>query len=289
MKIIKSLVLFILFTTSTVFAQSSNSLLWEVSGKGLSKPSYLFGTYHFAGKSFLDSLTIASQKLQSAEAVVGELIIDPALATKLVPHMMLTNNSLDKILSPADYELVASVFNKYSGMDLKLFNALKPAAVQMMMMQYLAPKSATETNPALDQYVQDYGKSKNLPVIGLEEMEDQVTVLFGATLERQAEVLVKIAKDPQKNIAEANKLYTHFKDQNLKELEKLILENPDTTQEELDKMLKHRNEKWMLKLPEIMAKQSAFIAVGAAHLITKDGLVELLKKAGYTVKPIKSL
>ena len=38
-----------------------------------------------------------------------------------------------------------------------------------------------------------------------------------------------------------------------------------------------------------MEKHQAFIAVGAAHLITKDGLIELLKKAGYTVKPMKSL
>src|SRR5258708_34300939 len=29
-----------------VFSQTTHTLLWEISGKGLSKPSYLFGTMH---------------------------------------------------------------------------------------------------------------------------------------------------------------------------------------------------------------------------------------------------
>ncbi len=288
-KFLKTLVLFVFLASSTVFAQQTNTLLWEVSGKGLKKPSYLFGTYHFAGKNFLDSLSIASQKLNQAEAVVGELIIDPQLAPKMMPYLVMNNNFLDKLLSAEDYALVSDVFKKYSGMDLKMLNSMKPAAVQTMLLQFMAPKTSSETNPALDQYVQDFGKSKNLPIYGLEELEDQAALLFGSSLERQAEILVKMAKDPQKGIDESNKLFTHYRHQDLAALEKLFLENKDMTKEEMDKMLRIRNEKWVIKLPEIMEKHQAFIAVGAAHLITKDGLIELLKKAGYTVKPMKSL
>lgn len=31
-------------------------LLWKISGNGLSKPSYIIGTYHLAPASFADSI-----------------------------------------------------------------------------------------------------------------------------------------------------------------------------------------------------------------------------------------
>lgn len=52
--------------------------------------------------------------------------------------------------------------------------------------------------------------------------------------------------------------------------------------------MKTRNEKWMKKLPVIMDAGSAFIAVGGGHLIGRYGLLKLLQKAGYTVRPVNT-
>ena len=56
-------IILILFISFQAFAQkgvkkvvNKNSLLWEISGKGLKSPSYLFGTYHLIGQNFLDTL-----------------------------------------------------------------------------------------------------------------------------------------------------------------------------------------------------------------------------------------
>jgi hypothetical protein len=51
-------------------------------------------------------------------------------------------------------------------------------------------------------------------------------------------------------------------------------------------MLDKRNANWVQNLPQIVKEQSAFIAVGAAHLAGDLGVINLLRKAGYTVKPI---
>ena len=53
-----------------------------------------------------------------------------------------------------------------------------------------------------------------------------------------------------------------------------------------DFLLKDRNEKWVQVIPELMRKQSQFIAVGALHLPGPDGVISLLQKQGYTVKPV---
>ncbi len=289
MRIIKYFLICLLSVGLSSHAQqkkSTNTLLWEISGKGLSKPSYLFGTYHFAGKDFIDTMKVLNAKLDQADAVVGELVMDKASATQLLPYMLMKNNFLDKLLTTDEYELVAAYLKKVAGYDLKLFNSMKPATVQLTLLQFTAPKTFTKENPALDQYFQDYGKAKDKKIIGLETAEDQAKVLFGSSLERQKDLLIKGVKEAEKNKAEAQKLYDYYISQNMEKLAPLFTDATDFSQEEMDQLLKNRNEKWMAQLPNLMQSQSLFIAVGAGHLLGKDGLIKGLQAAGYTVKPL---
>ncbi|MES2650834.1 MAG: TraB/GumN family protein [Bacteroidota bacterium] len=266
--------------------KEENSLLWEISGNGLKKNSYLFGTYHFAGKDFIDTMKVLQTKLSMVDVIAGELIIDSSMAMKLMPYMVMKDNFLDKLLTTDQYQLVANYLKKISGYDLKLFNSMKPVAIQMTMMQFTAPKTISPTNPQLDQFFQDYGKTNGKKVIGLEALEEQAAILFGNSLERQKELLLKSVINEEKNKKDGQKLYANYITQNLEELEKLFTTSEDYTQEELDQLLKNRNVKWMAQLPAFMQNQSLFIAVGAGHLIGKDGLIKALKMLGYTVKPL---
>jgi len=58
---------------------SENSLLWKVTGNGLTKPSYLFGTYHFLSNGFVDTLQAVKNAYTASEAVVGELVINSSI------------------------------------------------------------------------------------------------------------------------------------------------------------------------------------------------------------------
>jgi len=265
---------------------TENSLLWEISGNGLEKSSYLFGTYHFAGKDFIDTMKVLQSKLHTVDAVVGELIIDETMIAKLTPYMSMKNNFLDKLLTTAQYKMVAVYLKKVSGYDLALFNSMKPVAVQMTMMQFTAPKTISDSNPALDQYIQDYGKANNKKVIGLETVEDQASILFGNSIERQKELLLKSVVDEEQTKKDGQLLYDYYIAQNLEELAKLFVKSDDYTKDELDRMLKNRNAKWMAQLPTLMQGQSLFIAVGAGHLVGKDGLIRSLKTKGYILKPL---
>lgn len=264
----------------------ANTLLWEISGKDLAKPSYLFGTYHFADKGFVDTMKVVNEKLAAADIVVGELIIDKEMAVKLMPYMILKDNSLDKILNPKEYKLVDDYLKKLGQYNLKMFNMFSPMALQTFILQLTAPKTFSVTNPAIDQYFQDYGKANKKEVIGLETIEEQGQVLFGSSLERQKEMLVKYVKDEKKNKKSGQKIYLDYITQNLTATEKTFTKLDGFTTEEADKLLKNRNIKWMEKLPAIMQNKSLFIAVGAGHLVGKNGLIKGLRAQGYTVKPI---
>jgi len=288
MRIIVWFLIGFLSISSSVKSQkkTDNSLLWEISGNGSQRPSYLFGTYHFAGKEFIDTMKVLQAKLNIADAIVGELIMDNSVVAKLAPYMSMKNNSLDKLLTADQFQLVSAYLKKVAGFDLTLLNSMKPVVVQMTLMQFMAPKTITATNPALDQYIQDYGRANNKKIIGLETVEDQAEILFGHSIERQKELLLKSVVEAEKNSKESQKLYAYYIAQNLEELEQLFIKSDDYSREELDQLLKNRNVKWVAQLPQLMKNQSLFIAVGAGHLVGKDGLITRLRALGYTVKPV---
>lgn len=272
--------------SATAQNKQDQTLLWEISGKDLNKPSYLFGTYHFADKGFIDTMAVLNEKLKNADAVVGELIIDKNVAIKLAPFMMLKGTTLDKVLTPEEYLLVDNYLKQFPNMKLQAFNTFKPIVVQTIILQFTSPKTFTPTNPAIDEYFQTYAKANQKKTLGLETAEDQAAVLFGSPMERQRELLVKYVKESEKNKEEGKKLYQAYISQDLKALEKLFEDTSYYTQAEMDLLLKNRNDKWMAQLPQLMKEQSLFIAVGAGHLVGKDGLIKGLKKLGYSVKPI---
>jgi uncharacterized protein YbaP (TraB family) len=285
------LIVFILLSSieQPCYAQqkkATNTLLWEISGKGLSKPSYLFGTYHFADKGFIDTMKTVNEKLNAADAVVGELIMDSSMAMKLLPYMMLKDKTLDQLFTASEYQLIADYLKKEANFELKNFNLFKPMAVQTIIIQSSAPKTFTESNPAIDQYFQDYGKLHHKQVLALETLEEQAEILFGGTLDRQKELLLKSVKDGEKDKKQSLKIYQLYIAQNLRGLEKFFTSDTSFTPDEMAKLLTNRNAKWITELPSMMQNKSLFIAIGAGHLVGKDGLIKGLQAQGYTVRPL---
>jgi uncharacterized protein YbaP (TraB family) len=283
-----SLMLLFVLAQAVSAQKTENTLLWEISGKDLKKSSYLFGTYHFADKGFIDTMKNVNAKLEESEAIVGELVIDSTLALKVLPYMMLKGTTLDQLLTPADYKLVANELKKVSNYDLNIFNGMNPTAVQLTIMQFSTPKTFTKDNPAIDEYFQIYGKANHKPVYGLETVDEQGKILFGSSLQRQVALLIKSVKESAKNNRQSKELYANYIAQDLEKIAILLKDTGGYTTVEMDEMLKNRNVRWMEKLPVMMRDKSLFIAIGAAHLIGKDGLIKGLQAKGYNVKPLST-
>lgn len=285
--------LIIAVSGNTVAAQSKadspqSGLLWEVGGKGLKQPSYLFGTYHLIGKNFLDTLPGIMRQFSKSNMIVGEVVIgdEMSMAQKLMPMMMLQNNTLDKILTEKEFAETDSFLKAKAGMDLNTLKMMKPASVQLIIVSMLAPKDISPTNPALDMYFQNEAKAANKAVAGLETIEEQGDILFNTPIERQKDMLLKTIRESARMTAESNLLYEKYKKQDLDAIEKSFLENTDYTAAEMDELLAKRNKNWVQKMPEMMSKGSVFFAVGAGHLVGDEGLINLLREAGYTLKPL---
>lgn len=279
-------------------------LLWKVTGKELTKPSYVLGTFHLADVAFVDSIPGLKEALNASEQVYGELdmrklLSDPSQVQQMQLAMMLPKDTtLDSLLTIEQMKRLNEFLKQYLGADLTNpmlapMKQMKPAAISTQIQMVLAMQIAKGFNPQqqFDTYFQNVASEQQKPVGGLETMDYQLRVLYGAPLKRQAELLMCLVDDVdyQKDVLKRT-IDAYYK-QNLEAVHKVMEEKRhntcDSIPEEDNILIYTRNANWASALPALMKTRSTFLAVGCGHLPGERGLISLLQKAGYTVTPIK--
>ena len=124
-------------------------------------------------------------------------------------------------------------------------------------------------------------KESNKSVTGFETLQAQMDFLSKAYSD--AEMITMLQESNDDN---TKKMVQNYIQEDLPELYKDITA-PKVMNEKARKwLLEVRNENWAVKMPDIMKDKSTFFSVGAAHLLGQQGVINLLRKKGYTVKPI---
>jgi len=269
-------------------------LLWKVSGNGLTKSSYLFGTHHLIEKNQIKDFNKILILSGQADAVVGEMdMTDMAsMQAKIMQVAVMPGKNIKDMISTADYTLVDTELKQILGAGLDQLGAFKPIMLETMFSEfvYLRSQNLTKQPEAIDVLFQMNAKENHKKVVGLETIEQQAAIMFDSlSLNRQAEILVKSVKEKQKEIDLIKKLNEYYLAGDLKKLSALDNEDDDMSPAEKKPMYENRNADWMKQIPALLSKQSCFIAVGCMHLVGETGLIEQLKKSGYKVEGIVNL
>lgn len=100
-------------------------------------------------------------------------------------------------------------------------------------------------------------------------------------------MLLASLKDPRKADKSMEELMTQYMNQDLDGIYKSMMayEAPETFNQAL---ILQRNKVMVQRIPKLIKKQSAFIAIGAAHLPGEAGVIQLLSRQGYKVRPVVS-
>lgn len=273
---------------------ASAQVLYKVEGNGMKNPSYIFGTHHLAPISVIEEFG-ATGPFNESQQVVGEIDMTQdqmSIGMSMQPHMMApADSTLSKVISPEDYVVINEEFKKWSpmpGMDLSMLEAMKPMAVTTIVATGMAASCMPDFNPAeqLDTYFQIQGKTAGKSIVPLETVEHQATVLFDTTpISFQADALVEMLKDSGKAIQSTKDLTEAYMAQDLGKMLQLS-EKDDEHPEFMIALLDRRNADWLTKLPAIMNEATSFIAVGALHLAGDKGIIEGLRKLGYTLTAV---
>ena len=283
------------FVAMCVWCSVGAQLLWEVSGNGLPYKSYLFGTHHLMSASYLDSVQGVYRAFNACRAVVGEVAVDdPTLLKKMTDGARMPNYiTMRELFSASDYLRVDSALRSVLGMGLTELAGLKPAMISnLYALELYRQQQPTQSDDwQLDSFFQQVAAQKNIPIVGLETVDEQIALLYNAqTLQRQAFLLVGAVEQSADAAADMAKLNRLYRQGDLDGL--LAFYNSDTTQyaptqQEKFGMIDERNDAWARRLPQLMHERPCFVAVGALHLAGENGLINLLRRAGYKVKPVK--
>ena len=297
MNTMKKTLLFALLFCITLGAKAQ--LLWKISGNGLDRPSYVIGTHHLAPLSIKDSIASLQQVIDQTEQVYGELVMEdatnPESVMKMQQAMVLpADTTLKSLYTQAQYDTIAAVVKTYIGVDLALFDKLKPAAVTTQLALALAMKSLKGFNPQeqLDTWFQTQARQAGKKVGSLETVDMQVNVLYNSqTLARQALLLHCAATHIEQGIDQTLRMTNAYMKQDLDGLISIIEEKMnnscDSTPEEQEALIYGRNANWARQLPDIMKQAPTLFVVGAGHLPGPQGLLKLLQKQGYRVEAMK--
>ena len=290
----KKTLVFMLLLCITLGAQAQ--LLWKVSGNGLDRPSYVIGTHHLAPLSVKDSIANLQQAIDQTEQVYGEIVMDdannPEILMKMQQAMMLpADTTLKSFYTQAQYDTIAAVVKNYMGVDLALFDKLKPATITTQLSVALAMKSLKGFNPQeqLDTWFQTQARQAGKKVGSLETIDMQINVLYNSqTLMRQALLLYCTATHIEQGVDQSLRMNQAYMKQDLAELLAIIEEKMsdacDSTPEEISTLIYGRNANWARQFPSIMKQSPTLFVVGAGHLPGPQGLLKLLQKQGYTVE-----
>ena len=124
-------------------------------------------------------------------------------------------------------------------------------------------------------------KETNMKVIGLEKAKEQLDFINNAYTNQE---MIDMFKQMTKEYTKIN--VDNYKQENLSNLYVIGTNKKIMNKKIKSFILDQRNKNWVANMPEIMQKEAVFFAIGATHLSGKQGVINLLRKAGYQVKPI---
>ena len=291
-------ILLVLFSTLVLWnsskAQESteglNSVLWEVSSD-TSKTAYLFGTMHLMAEDSFFFPDTLSALLSKSDVLVMELnneVFDPSI----MDIMLLEEGELFDFFSEAQQDSILGFTAEKLSLSEEMFQAsfskLKPVIVSQLfaMMSNVTDDTTAQGIKSHEAELSFLAKIDSIPLIGFETAREQINLFDELPKEVQSEMVMEQVRGVD-NISDFGTLTELYKSQNVDSMYYFIHNSDSYFSEYEEEFLSKRNRNWVPKIITILSDQKAFIAVGAGHLGGPNGLIHLLREAGYTVKPIR--
>jgi len=278
-------IIFLLFFASSSFSQKiSSSLLWKISGNGLDTPSYVFGTIHLICAEDLDISQTLIDALDKSEVMIMELDLDDAnLNTELQKYSFNENNkNLMEDLDQKDVELINKFLTDNFNTELAQIGIFRPMVLSSMISMKLLPCQKTAS---VELELVKMAAIKKMDIAGLESVKEQVSVFDSIPRSLQIKWLVEMIEDLDKSKKEFAELSKVYQEQDINKIYEYTTELPEYKKYE-NLFLTSRNKSWIPEIEEKIKSGPSFIAVGAGHLGSENGIIKLLENKGYELEAI---
>jgi uncharacterized protein YbaP (TraB family) len=271
-------------TCSYAFSQDNNSILWEISGNGLDKSSYLFGTIHITDKRVFDFPDSALAKLRECPITAFELNFDSIMGQVLNKAVKKEEaKRLQDLLNKEEMDKIKEALKK---MNIKTDNLNNESPVEIYRKYNFSFYKNKDMSTFLDAYLFGIAKQLDKTIIGIETYAEQADLIDDMKEEDQRKLLLRMGDSVKLTQNLADTLLAFYLQQNINKLYNLLHNNSGDNFE--DVFLIKRNYVMCRRIDSLIQKTPAFICIGSGHFGGNEGLINLLQKKGYRVTALKS-
>jgi uncharacterized protein YbaP (TraB family) len=268
-------------------AAPARNFIWKATGK--QGAIYLVGSVHLLTKDFYPLSPALETAYKSSDLLVEEVdmgeMLAPGAQMQLLSRGLLSGNqSLDKVLTPATYALLAKKLGEV-GAPVEALKRMKPWMIALTLEALQWQKAGFDSDLGLDKHFYDQARQDGKEVMGLETVDYQISRFDEMSMELQDHLLAETIKGIDTEQSNMTKLIESWRLGDAPAVERIVLKDLQQETQLYQRLLVERNKNWMPKLEALFSrKRPAFVVVGAAHLVGPDGLLTMLKAKGYTLE-----
>lgn len=262
-------------------AKSKNSVLWKLNHQDTHYQSYLLGTMHVQDQKAFGHFTTAQALIETCQLVACEYDLTEANSSAHALAVLIPEGgTISSLLGPKKYAKIESILKKSLGISLSHYDRMLPMVLMGLISAAILRK---DNQQSLDQSIWDCGLKTGKKMTGVESYSSQLTLLKKIDLKYQTKALVDATKNIAKYRSNILTLTQQYQDEKIH----LLYKN---TKRSLGKykhqMLFNRNKLMTDRIDKLSRENHCFFAIGAAHLSGKQGLIHLLKKKAWQLKPM---
>jgi len=271
------------FLLITSFSQAQ--LLYQISGNGLAEASYLYGTIHMLPKDQFALSNSLKRAFDASTTLAMEVDINMSGAEKiaLAQNVLLPEGkTLQDFMSEQDYlqlKMYCLDSLQWSESKFERSSKLKPMFFSSILIQ-----ESMRNMASYEMEFNKMAKKKRKNVMGLETIDFQLGLFDQLPMQTQIDML---KQDYHNDLQTFDTLLACYLQEDLDKLNLLMNAETAAYPEFNALLLVNRNKSWIEPMGIQMQKESTFFAVGAGHLGGAQGVIALLREAGYTVTAIK--
>ena len=204
------------------------------------------------------------------------------LSKALLPE----GKTLNETLSPATYQAVRQKVESL-GMDIAALKRMKPWFLSLSLVVMKMQQLGYDAQHGVDRHLFDRARKSKKEILGLETADFQINLLDSLPAKTQEESLLQTLKELDQFETEFEQVVRAWAAGHQKQLDNLLLESFKEYPDVYAKLISERNRNWLPKIEShFQGGNKTLVVVGAAHLVGRDGVVELLKRKGYSVEQL---
>jgi len=277
--------LFVFFAAGEARAQDK-SFLWRVQSD--KSNIYILGSVHFLKKQNYP----LNKTIEKAFDITRKLVLEIDLKSEdagTIQRVILEkginrDRTLQQNVSPETYSLAGKRAQEL-GIDISALSPLKPWVVALTMTALQLQKLGFDPNYGVDRYLAERAVKSGKTIVGLETVAFQVGLIDQLPERDQESMLRQSLKEMDLLDKGLDQIVRAWSTGDVTALEGLLLSGMREYPAVHQTIIVDRNRRWLPRIEKMIEQgESTLIAVGAAHLIGKDGVIELLRARGYTVE-----